>query len=171
MSSAPDIRRRPHWVHLAPSGQRFRDASSFFKRTFCLALKIFKHLIFLKFFKDATCGLAILRSTIWKTVAGFLHPSRRSEHSWPPLIQFGSFQVGAKLSPAQASRSMTHRRRRVFVETSRGRVSAGFTVPEAADAADVSMALRRRGWSPYRLRLEAEQHAWVAIVIDWQKAA
>jgi hypothetical protein len=66
---------------------------------------------------------------------------------------------------------MTHRRRRVFVETSRGRVSAGFTVPEAADAADVSMALRRRGWSPYRLRLEAEQHAWVAIVIDWQKAA
>jgi hypothetical protein len=50
-------------------------------------------------------------------------------------------------------------------------VSAGFTVPEAADAADVSMALRRRGWSPYRLRLEAEQHVWVAIVIDWKKAA
>jgi hypothetical protein len=66
---------------------------------------------------------------------------------------------------------MSHRRRRVFVETSRGRVSAGFTVPEAADAADVSMALRRRGWSPYRLRLEAEQNAWIAIVIDWKKAA
>jgi hypothetical protein len=40
-----------------------------------------------------------------------------------------------------------------------------------ADAADVSMALRRRGWSPYRLRLETEQHAWVAVVIDWKKAA
>jgi hypothetical protein len=59
----------------------------------------------------------------------------------------------------------------VFVETSRGRVSAGFTVPEAADSADVSMALRRLGWSPYRLRLEAEQHAWIAVVIDWYNAA
>ena len=66
---------------------------------------------------------------------------------------------------------MSHRRRRVFIETSRGRVSAGFTVPEAADAADVSMTLRLRGWSPYRLRLEAEQYAWVAVVIDWTKAA
>jgi hypothetical protein len=66
---------------------------------------------------------------------------------------------------------MSYRRRRVFVETSRGRVSAGFTVPAGADAADVSMALRRRGWSPYRLRLEAEQHAWIAVVIDWKTAA
>ena len=56
-------------------------------------------------------------------------------------------------------RRMSHRRRRVFVETSRGRISAGFTAPEAADAAEVSMTLRRRGWSPYRLRFEAEQHA------------
>jgi hypothetical protein len=63
-------------------------------------------------------------------------------------------------------RGMSYLRRRVFVETSRGRVSAGFTVPAGADAADVSMALRRRGWSPYRLRLEAEQHAWIAVVID-----
>jgi hypothetical protein len=66
---------------------------------------------------------------------------------------------------------MSHRRRRVFVESSKGRVSAGFTVSVAADAADVSMALRRRGWSPYSLRLEAEHHAWVAIIIDWNKAA
>ena len=32
-------------------------------------------------------------------------------------------------------------------------------------------ALRRRGWSPYRLRLEPEHHAWVAAVIGWKKAA
>jgi hypothetical protein len=38
-------------------------------------------------------------------------------------------------------------------------VSAGITVPAGADAADVSMALRPRGWSPYRLRLEAEQQS------------
>jgi len=66
---------------------------------------------------------------------------------------------------------MSHRRRRVFIDTPKGRVSAGFSVPETADAADVSMWLRERGWAPYRLRLEPEQHAWVAVVIDWQRAA
>lgn len=66
---------------------------------------------------------------------------------------------------------MSHRRRRVFVDTPKGRRSAGFTVPETADAADVSMRLRERGWAPYRLRLDSEQHAWVAVVIDWQRAA
>jgi hypothetical protein len=42
---------------------------------------------------------------------------------------------------------MPHRRRVVFIDTPKGRVSAGFTVPETADAADVSMKLRERGWS------------------------
>jgi hypothetical protein len=67
--------------------------------------------------------------------------------------------------------SMPHRRRRVFVDTPKGRHSAGFTVPESADAADVSMGLRRRGWSPYALRLDPEQHAWIALVMDWRRAA
>ena len=66
---------------------------------------------------------------------------------------------------------MPHRRRRVFVETPKGRRGAGFTVPESADAADVSMRLREQGWTPYALRLEPEQHAWVALVMDWQHAA
>ncbi len=66
---------------------------------------------------------------------------------------------------------MPHRRRVVFIDTPKGRVSAGFTVPETADAADVSMKLRERGWSPYRLRLEPEQNAWIAVVIDWQRVA
>jgi hypothetical protein len=61
--------------------------------------------------------------------------------------------------------------RRVFVDTPKGRRSAAFTVPESAEAADVSMALRRRGWSPYALRLDPEQHAWIALVMDWQHAA
>jgi hypothetical protein len=64
-----------------------------------------------------------------------------------------------------------HRRRRVYIDTSKGRVSAGFTVPAEADAADVSMALRRRGYTPYRLTLDAENHAWIAVVIDWKRAA
>ena len=66
---------------------------------------------------------------------------------------------------------MSHRRRRVFVDTPNGRRSAGFTVSAEADAADVSMRLRERGWAPYRLRLEPEQHTWIAVVIDWQRAA
>ncbi|MGB7691987.1 MAG: hypothetical protein WBM12_03810 [Pseudolabrys sp.] len=65
---------------------------------------------------------------------------------------------------------MLHRRRQVFVDTPKGRRSAGFTVPMSADAADVSMALRRQGWSPYA-RLEPEHNAWVALVMDWQRAA
>ena len=28
-----------------------------------------------------------------------------------------------------------------------------------------------RGWAPYRVRLDPELHAWVAIVIDWVRAA
>ena len=66
---------------------------------------------------------------------------------------------------------MPHRRRRVIVDTPKGRRSEGFTVPESADAADVSMALRRRGWLPYAQRLNSEQNAWVALVMDWQRAA
>jgi hypothetical protein len=31
---------------------------------------------------------------------------------------------------------MAHRRRRVFIDTPKGRVSAGFIVPKTADAAD-----------------------------------
>ncbi len=64
---------------------------------------------------------------------------------------------------------MPYRRRRVFVETSKGRRSAGFTVPQAADAVDVSLELRRRGWAPYRLTLDAEHNTWVAIVMDWRR--
>jgi hypothetical protein len=67
---------------------------------------------------------------------------------------------------------MSHRRRhRVFIDTSMGRVSAGYTEPAETDAADVSMRLRERGWTAYRLRLESEQQVWIAHVIDWCRAA
>ena len=52
------------------------------------------------------------------------------------------------------------------------RWETGSAVPPAeAEAADVSMALRRRGYTPYRLTLDAENHAWIAVVIDWKRAA
>jgi hypothetical protein len=66
---------------------------------------------------------------------------------------------------------MPYRRRRVFVETPKGRRSAGFSVPDTAGAADVSLKLRERGWTPYALRLEPEQNTWVALVMDWRRAA
>jgi hypothetical protein len=52
------------------------------------------------------------------------------------------------------------RRRRVLIDTPKGRVDAGFTVPEAAEAADVSLRLREAGWTPYRVHFEPEQRAW-----------
>jgi hypothetical protein len=93
-----------------------------------------------------------------------------------PLFKFdnSSSQRLAALAGAVIQRSgsqMLQRRRRVFIETPRGSVSAGFTVSETADAADVSLRLRERDWTPYRLRLEREQHAWIAVVIDWVRAA
>ena len=66
---------------------------------------------------------------------------------------------------------MSHRRRRVFVDTPKGRRSAGFSVPDTVGAIEVSMRLRERGWAPYALRLEPEQHAWIALVMDWRRAA
>ena len=60
---------------------------------------------------------------------------------------------------------------RVFVETPQGRDSSGFTVPENAVASDVWMALSSQGWSPFALRFDVEQHAWIAFVMDWRRAA
>jgi hypothetical protein len=60
---------------------------------------------------------------------------------------------------------------RVFVETPKGRDSAGFIVPESAAADDVLMALHGQGWSPFALRLDLEQQAWIALDLDWRRAA
>jgi hypothetical protein len=104
------------------------------------------------------------RSYIWEVARG--PPPRRL-----PFHQMVYFEPAALTRPFAMVSLMPHRRRRVFVDTPKGRRSAGFTVPESADAADVSMALRRRGWSPYALRFDPEQHAWTALVMDSRHAA
>jgi hypothetical protein len=93
-------------------------------------------------------------------------------HQAPCVAGPSKISMGTRWLDHHLSRlGMSRRRRRVFIETQKGLHSAGFTVDELADAADVSMALRSRGWIAYRLRLDPENHAWLAVVIDWQRAA
>jgi hypothetical protein len=66
---------------------------------------------------------------------------------------------------------MSQQRYAVFIETAKGRVPAKITVPATASAVEVAMKLRAKGWQPYRLRLDQEQSAWIASVIDWKQAA
>jgi hypothetical protein len=35
----------------------------------------------------------------------------------------------------------------------------------------VTIALREKGWVPYRIWFEPEEEHWVAKVVDWGKAA
>jgi hypothetical protein len=114
----------------------------------------------------------------WNIIRPFLHFRQVARaHLASAFIQIRQFFYSRRLTALagaviqRSGSQMPHRRRRVFIDTPRGRVSAGFTVSETADAADVSLRLRERGWTPYGLRLEREQHAWIAVVIDWVRAA
>jgi hypothetical protein len=109
-------------------------------------------------------------SRLWKIIGPSYISVARARPAPVPVTSDGLFRAGDRSRPF-AVVSLMSRRRRVFVDTPKGRRSAGFSVPENAVAADVSMALRSRGWSPYALRLDSEQHAWIALVMDWRRAA
>ena len=47
----------------------------------------------------------------------------------------------------------------------RQRLPAGIDAPSRAEPAEVSLALRDEGWSPYRIWFDARADAWVAAVI------
>jgi hypothetical protein len=66
---------------------------------------------------------------------------------------------------------MATRRHQVLVETSKGRTQAGFSVPSNVAPVDVSLLLREKGWAAYRIRFDHAAFAWVATVMDWQRAA
>lgn len=59
----------------------------------------------------------------------------------------------------------------VLVETYQGRTSSGIYAPQTAHATEVTLALREKGWVPYRIWFEPEEGLWVAKVIDWGHAA
>ena len=66
---------------------------------------------------------------------------------------------------------MNPRRYPVLVETSRGRTQAGLSLPGNAAPVDVSLMLREKGWTAYRIRFDHATLAWVATVMDWKRAA
>ena len=45
------------------------------------------------------------------------------------------------------------------------RYPAGVRAPSRAEPAEVSLALRERGWTPYRIWFDASESAWIAAVI------
>jgi hypothetical protein len=66
---------------------------------------------------------------------------------------------------------MATRRYPVLVETSYGRVQVGFSVPADTAPVDVSLLLREKGWTAYRIRFDHTALAWIATVMDWKRAA
>jgi hypothetical protein len=59
----------------------------------------------------------------------------------------------------------------VLVETYRGRSQTGLFAPDNAQPSEVALALREKGWVPYRIRFDPETSEWIAKVIDWGRAA
>ena len=59
----------------------------------------------------------------------------------------------------------------VLVETYQGRSPAGLSAFTTAQPAEVALALREKGWVPYRIRFDPEADVWIAKVIDWGRAA
>jgi hypothetical protein len=57
----------------------------------------------------------------------------------------------------------------VLVETYRGRPPSALNAPPPAHPAEVTLALRERGWVPYRIWLDQDAEVWIAKVIDWAK--
>jgi hypothetical protein len=59
----------------------------------------------------------------------------------------------------------------VLIEMDLQRLPAGINVPSRAEPAEVSFALRDRGWTPYRIWFDASERAWIAAVIYRPDAA
>jgi len=53
----------------------------------------------------------------------------------------------------------------VLIEIEQGRLEAGVRAPVKANPAEVSLALRDKGWSPCRVWFDPEACAWIASVI------
>jgi hypothetical protein len=59
----------------------------------------------------------------------------------------------------------------VLVETYQGRSPVGLSASPTAQPVEIALALREKGWAPYRIRFDPEEDVWIAKVIDWGRAA
>jgi hypothetical protein len=156
MSSAPDTRRRPHRVHWLP-------AASDLGNDYC--------------FSRGVAGLGKKFSNRGS------HPSRNMDRLtyvfgqpwWFPIKVSVKPTIRAPWSaigrPLPLYNAMLRHRRAVFVQTQKDRIKAPFTVLESVSPVEVSLRLRECGWVPYRIYLDDKLEAWVALVIDWKRAA
>jgi hypothetical protein len=53
----------------------------------------------------------------------------------------------------------------VLIEMGLDRHAAGINAPSKAEPAEVSLALREKGWTPCRIWFDASVGAWIAAVI------
>jgi hypothetical protein len=96
---------------------------------------------------EAAQAFAMQQADSWKSI-GQTYISSRSGLARRRFPFHRRFNLEPRPStPSFSMVILMSHRRRVFVDTPKGRRSAGFTVPETADAADVSMRLRERGWT------------------------
>ena len=66
---------------------------------------------------------------------------------------------------------MSLRQQKVFIETRKGRVPVGFTVPAGAKEVEVSIKARDNGLRPYQVRFDPLEGVWLLKVLDWRYAA
>ena len=59
----------------------------------------------------------------------------------------------------------------VLVETYQGRFPTRLSAPDNAQVHEVALAVREKGWAPYRIWFDPDASIWIAKVIDWGKAA
>src|ERR1700719_156365 len=61
-------------------------------------------------------------------------------------------------------RLMPLRKCPVLIETARTRTPAGLFASQVAQPAEVALALREKGWAPYRVQFDQEARSWIAKV-------
>ena len=59
----------------------------------------------------------------------------------------------------------------VLIETNSGQTRTGISASSSSTPVDVSLALKEKGWTPYRIRFDLAASVWIARVIDWGLSA
>jgi hypothetical protein len=66
---------------------------------------------------------------------------------------------------------MRARKYPVMIETNGGKIAAGMSASSSSTPVEVSLALKEKGWTAYRVQFDLADSVWVARVIDWGLSA